>query len=118
MWRNGKVADSKTLKESDEIFRNINSEELEYAPSLSADQLVLAFTRGRLDIKDGQFRGLASRILLATRQSSDQPFEKPRWIKAITGFVEGSTFTPDKKILYYHKKDGNTFQLYCVRSMK
>lgn len=100
--------------DSDEIFRNINTEELEYAPSVSADQLMLSFTRARINIKDGKILGATSRILVATRQSPDQPFGKPQWIRAITGFVEGSTITPDKKILYYHKKEDGTFRLYGV----
>jgi hypothetical protein len=100
--------------DSDQIFRNINTGELEYAPSLSADQLELSFTRSRINIKDGKFRGLISRILVATRQSPNQPFGEPRRIKAITGFVEGSTVTPDRKTLYYHKKEAGTFRLYQV----
>ncbi|MDH3256483.1 MAG: hypothetical protein OEM27_02600, partial [Nitrospinota bacterium] len=82
---------------SDAIFHNINTGELEYAPSLSADQLELSFTRSNIKIIDGKFRGVVSRILVATRQSPREPFGEPRWIRAITGFVEGSTITPDKK---------------------
>jgi len=104
--------------DSDAIFRNINTEELEYAPSVSADQRMLSFTRGRLTFKDGEFRGMTSRILVATRQSANEPFGKPRRIRAVTGFVEGSTITPDKKILYYHKQEADTFRLYGVRRTK
>ena len=104
--------------DSDKIFRNINTEELEYAPSLSADQLELSFTRSRIIIKDGNFRGMVSRILVASRQSLKEPFGEPRWIRTITGLVEGPTFTPDKKILYYHKQEAGTFRLYGVRRMK
>ena len=104
--------------DSDKIFRNINTEELEYAPSLSADQLELSFTRSRIIIKDGNFRGMVSRILVASRQSLKEPFSEPRWIRTITGLVEGPTFTPDKKILYYHKQEAGTFRLYGVRRMK
>lgn len=103
--------------DSDETFRNINTGELEYAPSLSADQLELSFTRARLDIKEGKLRGMISRILVATRSSKNKPFGEPQWIRAITGLVEGSTITPDKKILYYHKKEAGTFRLYRVRRM-
>jgi hypothetical protein len=106
------------LDDSDKIFCNINTGELEYAPSLSADQLTLSFTRARIIIKDGNFRGMISRILVATRQAPNESFGEPRWIKAINGLVEGSTITPDKKILYYHKKEGDTFRLYRVRRTK
>ncbi len=106
------------LDDSDKIFRNINTEELEYAPSLSADQLELSFTRSRIIIKNGNFRGMVSRILVASRQSLKEPFGEPRWIRTITGLVEGPTFTPDKKILYYHKQEAGTFRLYGVRRMK
>ena len=105
-------------EDSDAIFRNVNTGELEYAPSLSADQLVLAFTRGQLHIKDGKLRGMTSRILLASRKSTREPFGQPQWIKAITGFVEGPTFTPDRKILYYHKREAGTFHLYGVSKVK
>jgi hypothetical protein len=71
-----------------------------------------------MNIRDGKLLGAASRILVATRQSANEPFGKPRRIRAITGFVEGSTVTPDKKVLYYHKKEGGTFRLYSVRKMK
>lgn len=104
--------------DSDEIFRNINTGELEYAPSLSADQLELSFTCSRIIIKDGNFRGMVSRILVASRQSLKEPFGEPRWIRMITGLVEGPTFAPDKKILYYHKQEAGTFRLYGVRRMK
>ncbi len=104
--------------DSEKIFRNINTEELEYAPSLSADQLELSFTRSRIIIKNGNFRGMVSRILVASRQSLKEPFGEPRWIRTITGLVEGPTFTPDKKILYYHKQETGTFRLYGVRRMK
>ncbi len=104
--------------DSDQIFRNINTEELEYAPSLSADQLQLSFTRSKIKIIDGKFRGMVSRILMANRRSTNEPFGKPRWIKAITGLVEGSTVTPDNKILYYHKKEAGTFHLYQVRRIQ
>jgi len=103
------------LDGSEGIFRNINTKDLEYAPSLSADQLVLSFTRARLNIKDGKFLGITSRILVANRQSLNEPFDEPLWIRAITGFVEGSTIAPDKKILYYHKKEADTFRLYGAR---
>ncbi len=114
-WVGGRF---KRLDDSDKIFRNVNTEELEYAPSLSADQLELSFTRSRINIKDGRVRGMISRILVASRRSLNEPFGEPQWIKAITGLVEGPTFTPDKKILYYHKKEAGTFRLYRVRRMK
>jgi hypothetical protein len=101
--------------DSDAIFRNINTEELEYAPSLSADQLELSFTRSRIIIKNGNFRGMISRILVASRRSRKEPFSEPRWIRAITGLVEGPTFTPDKEFLYYHKQEAGTFRLYRVK---
>ena len=106
------------MGDSDEIFRNVNTGELGYAPSLSADQLELSFTRARLDIRDGKLRGMISRILVATRSSKNKPFGEPQWIKAITGLVEGSTITPDKKILYYHKKEAGAFRLYRVRRIR
>jgi hypothetical protein len=101
-------------KNSDDIMAAINTGELEYAPSLSDDELELFFTRAHFVFQNEELAGLESRILVATRSSKNKPFGEPQWINAITGVVEGSTITPDKKYLYYHKVEGNSYRLYVV----
>ena len=56
---------------SDEIMRNVNSNDLEYAACISADGLTLFFTRLN--------RGLTgdARIFMATRVSLTTPFDRP-----------------------------------------
>jgi Tol biopolymer transport system component len=93
---------------SAEIMRNVNSGDLEYAASISADGLTLFFTR----LKKG-LTGDAV-ILMATRSSVTAPFDRPLRLTAIDGFVEGPTLSPDERSLYYHRNDGNRFAIYRV----
>lgn len=93
---------------SDEIMRNVNSSDLEYAACISADGLTLFFTRVK--------KGLTgdARIFMATRSSLTAPFAKPLRLTAVDGFVEGPTLSPDERSLYYHRRDGDRFVLYRV----
>ncbi len=104
-----------TVANSDEIFQNLNSDALEYAPSLSADERELFFTRARFEISGGKLRGMFSEILVATRSAVGKPFGMPKRIASINGLVEGPTLAPDGKTLYYHKKEGGRFRIYMVR---
>jgi hypothetical protein len=72
---------------------------LEYAPSISADECELFFTR--FDPALGY-----PRIYRATRKSAADPFGSPGPIGAITGFAEAPSLSGGSKILYYHAKDG------------
>ncbi len=91
---------------SAEILKNVNTDELEYAPAISADGLRLFFTRSA-----GAY-GL--RILVATRESVHEPFGVAKLIKTINGFVEAPTLTLDGKELFFHKKIGGKLRLYRV----
>ena len=93
---------------SDEIMRNVNSVDLEYAACISADGLTLFFTRVK--------KGLTgdARIFMATRTSLTAPFARPLRLTAIDGFAEGPALSPDEKSLYYHRRDGDRFVLYRV----
>ena len=95
------------LPDTDAILRNVNTPDLEYAPSISPDERELFFTRLRL-------KDLHTTILRAKRKSAADPFDVPEALAAVTGFVEAPTLAPDGKTLYYHKKDGNRFALYQV----
>jgi hypothetical protein len=55
-------------------------------------------------------------IYRAARTSSSSPFDAPRLVSAIIGFVEGPALSPDEKSLYYHKRIPGTddFELFRV----
>lgn len=103
-----------TAPDSREIFAAINSDALEYAPALSADERELYFTRARFAFANGELVGAASQIMVATRATTAGPFGTPRRIASISGFVEGPTIAPDGRRLYYHRRDGDRFRLYLV----
>ena len=99
---------------SDEIMKNINTDELEYAPSISNDGRELFFTRAGQLIVGNQSVGSDLRIYMAKRNNPGEPFGKPGLIGSIAGFVEGPTVTGDGKSLYYHKKEGSRFHIFRV----
>lgn len=104
-----------TAPGSEAIFAALNTADLEYAPSLSADEREIFFTRARFDLSGGQLRGMTSSIHMATRSAPGEPFGEPRRIASITGLVEGPTLAPDGRTLYYHRKEGGIFRLYMVQ---
>jgi len=95
--------------ENEDVFRNVNTEALEYAPAISADDLTLIFTRAE--------RGLKGRVSLyiATRASVTVPFDPPASLVDLDGYVEAATFTPDEHAIYYHRKDHGTFVIQMAR---
>ena len=96
------------LTDSDAILRNLNTDALEYAPCISSDGLTLFFTRAA----KGMAGGVA--IYLAQREHVGAAFAKPQRSAVLEGFVEGPTLSPDEESVYYHKKDGNRFNIYRV----
>ena len=93
---------------SREIFKNINTEDLEYAASISTDELEIFFTR----LIHGNTPTFYS--YYAKRSDKDAPFGKPIMLKAITGFSEAPAITNDGQLLYYHKKDNDRFYIYAI----
>ncbi|MGA9669537.1 MAG: hypothetical protein WBQ94_10030 [Terracidiphilus sp.] len=87
------------------ILKAINTDTLNYAPSTSASELEIFFTR--LDPQ-------GPALYVAKRAGKMQAFESPLRISAITGFVEGPTLSPDELSLYYHKKENGRFVIYRV----
>lgn len=92
-------------RNSNSIMQRVNTSALEYAPATSALGLEILFTR---------FDGNTPAIYAATRTSTSGPFDAPRRIQAITGFVEAPTYSPDERSIYYHKKENNQFVVYRV----
>ena len=96
---------------SNEILTNINTDALEYAACISADELELYITRTQLPLTAVS----TPEILVSTRKNINEAFSSPAKIKSISGFAEAPTISPDQKILYYHKKENDKFVLYLVR---
>ena len=87
------------------VTASINTDALEYAPTTSADELELFFTRAE---------GTVLSIWVAKRGSTSEPFGAPEKIEAIEGQVEGPTISPDGRSLYFHKLDGARFVIQRV----
>jgi hypothetical protein len=95
------------------LFANINTDDLEYAAAISKNELELCFTRIIGDISVNS----EARIYIATRTSTNLPFSEPQEIIEITGFVEGPTFSANDTGLYYHKKENEDFVLYYIEKL-
>ena len=87
------------------ILQAVNTDALTYAPSTSVSECELFFTR---------VGPQGPAIYMALRAEKTKPFEKPLRLSAVTGFVEGPTFSADEQSLYYHKKEDGHFVLYRV----
>ncbi len=94
------------VKDSDKIFKRINTWALEYAPSISADGRELFFTR--FDRKN------PPAIYRAVRESIGAVFTEPSKVMSIEGFVEAPSLSLDGRALYYHKKVNDKFRIYRV----
>lgn len=93
--------------DSAKLLEKVNTTELDYAPSISADGLELFFTR--LNVGN-----LETKTYRTTRSDISSPFETPQQVKSIEGFAEGATLSPDGKSLYFHKEEDGRFVLYRV----
>ncbi len=98
------------LPESAAILKNVNTSALEYAPAVSADFLDLYFTRGPRHFHKPPV------ILHASRTRTDEPFDFPRPVPSISGFVEAPSLSNDGCWLYFHKNDGGRYAIYRVDS--
>lgn len=93
---------------SKEIFKNINTDDQEYAASISTDELEIFFTRLNYD------DGFTFSSYHATREDKTSPFSKPMLLEAITGIAEAPAITTDGRLLYFHKKEGERFYIYVL----
>lgn len=98
---------------SAELFKNINTTDLEYAAGISKDNLEFYFTRVAAPLTSSSI----PEIFRSRRNSLKDPFDAPTKIESITGFAEAPTVSPDGKILYFHKKVNGKFVIYLVRKM-
>jgi Tol biopolymer transport system component len=91
------------------ILAAVNSGVLQYAPAISRDLLTLWFTRA------ASTSGADSpQIYRAQRSTTAQPFEAPVLVEGLGDFVEAPALSPDEKLLYFHRRDGATFNIHAV----
>lgn len=95
------------LPNSSRIMANVNTPALEYAPSTTQDGLHLYFTRMNPATQ-------TATIEHAQRRSLNDPFGPSATVKAIKGFVEAPSVTPDDKVLFYHAKVGDAYRIFVV----
>lgn len=95
-------------KLSEKIFKHINTDDLEYAASISTNELEIYFTR--LNSSNGH----KFSTYRASRPNKNAPFSSPIRIASITGIAEAPAITSDGQLMYFHKKDGKYFSLYVL----
>ncbi len=96
---------------SDDIFRNVNSAALEYAPALSSDGRELLFTRF-LAVPGSQPQTYRS-----TRPNTSEAFGPPGLLDLYSGFHEAPAYSPDERSIYFHARSDERapFRIYRVR---
>ncbi len=95
--------------DSGNIMALINTDDLEYAPSISRNNLELYFTRAAISLT------VDVGIFVATRDTSTAPWSKVSRLNSITGdLTEAPSISQNGELLYYHQKVSGTFQIYLV----
>ncbi len=94
---------------SDEIMKNINNDQLQYAPAISQDGRELFFTRSQAP--EGKLEGPQFRIMVALRAADGQIFGKPK-VLPFTGMVEAPTVSLDESEMFFHKKVDGKWVIY------
>ncbi len=99
------------LPNSDEIFQNVNTTALEYAPALSRNGRELFFTRF-LAVPGSQPETYRS-----TRAKTTEAFGPPAPLDLFAGFYEAPAFSPDERSIYFHARTDSKapFRIYRVR---
>jgi hypothetical protein len=92
---------------SAEIFKQINTAALEFAPCISTDGLTLLFTR--LQKSD------LPKIYISQRASTAEPFGSPARLAELGDFVEAPSLSPDESSLYYHQKVGKKYVIFKAK---
>ena len=108
--RGAKKMNGEFVKLDDRILANINTDSLEYAPTISTDGLEIFFSR--ISKVDGRPKFVG--IYTAKRKSRNEPFAKPQKIMAITGDVEAPVLSGDETKLYYHRMERGVFKVFRV----
>jgi hypothetical protein len=96
--------------ENDATLEALNTPALEFAPALSSDGLMIAFTRA-----EGRLPLIRFGIWLARRDDVSAAFGEPVLISAISGgLFEAPTFSPDNRALYHHRAENDRYSLWRV----
>jgi hypothetical protein len=107
-----KVGDSfQRWSGSNQAMKNINTDALEYAACISADELELYFTRLSLPLNSNSVPG----VFVAHRKTKNDAFDAPLKIGSISGFAEAATIAPDQRTIYFHMRENGKFQLYMSK---
>ena len=89
----------------------VNSDNLEYAPSISTNRLELYFTRAIGSAASGFDFG----IYVATRPSTSDAWSNVNRLQSLAGdTVEAPSISFDGSLLYYHKRVGGIFKVYVA----
>jgi hypothetical protein len=93
---------------SQDLLAKVNTPALEYAPAISTDGLELYFTRAS-GLGTGRAEDVRLRIMVARRGLADVPFDTPRVLDRLTGYVEAPSLSLDGKEMFFHKKMDGAF---------
>ena len=97
--------------DSSDEFALVNTDALEYAPSISNDGLELYFTRAT----GSMLMGFDFGIYVATRSSVEDAWDNVNRLASIDGdFTEAPSITFDGMLLYYHQKISNIYRIFVV----
>ncbi len=101
----GFIPDPHTAK----LLHKVNgSGELDYAATISSNDLELFFTRASPEL------GEPPAIYRAARASVSRPFAHVQRVAAITGFAEAPSISADGSTLYYHAPIGGQYDIQSV----
>lgn len=101
----------KRLNNSTQIFKNINTKELEYAPSISGDMLMLCFTRAHISLFKNNFK-----LMCAKRANINDAFGTPKTLLESKDWLEAPSITNDGKEIYFHKQSGKFDKIFKIRA--
>jgi hypothetical protein len=91
---------------SDALLATVNAGDFSYAPDISSDGRELYFTRISPGASVGVFR--------ATRAGAGEPFGQVEQVAAVDGLAEAPSLSDDGHTLYFHRKVGDSYQLWAV----
>ncbi len=99
----------KVDSDSENMMALINTDALEYAPSISSNNLELYFTRASISAT------VDVGIFVASRDSVTEPWGKVYRLSTIIGeLTEAPSISYNGEVLYYHQKVSDTFHIYLA----
>jgi hypothetical protein len=98
---------------AEKIFKNINTNDLEYAAAISKNELEICFTRVAVPLNAQS----EPKIFIASRNNVNEAFSNVHPIQNITGFVEAPTYDANDQGIYFHKRLNGQHRLYYARKL-